>query len=36
MNGVFTATNRHNSLMSGKQEERRLLQLFSGVVRKKN
>ena len=36
MNGVFTATNRHNSLMSGKQKECRLLQLVSGVVRKKN
>lgn len=35
MNGVFTATNGRNSLMSGEQKECRLLQLVSEVIRKK-
>lgn len=35
MNGVFTATNGRNSLMSGEQKECRLLQFISEVIRKK-
>ena len=35
MNGVFTATNGRNGLMSGKWKESRLLQFDSRVVRKK-